>query len=237
MVPVVVVTPPEIVAIGNEDRLAFNYGRRHTGDIGDAVDAVIAPDESTTRRGPDNRLAAPEVVNEVIARALGDHERPEKMALEPWLYRLALEAIAEMTARLEELGSSVHLEDSSRRQNVEASDEPALQFHQADEGWTRESVIADRRVSNPEEKAYSDEMFALVQCALTGVDRTDREAFLLYGIEGFSLNEIADITGRHAEAVRESVQRARDCVRSAPSLAKEFNQDLFVKARSSASKY
>ncbi|MGZ5944665.1 MAG: sigma-70 family RNA polymerase sigma factor [Isosphaeraceae bacterium] len=185
----------------------------------------------------DGRLAASEVVNEVIARALGDHERPEKMALEPWLYRLALEAIAEMTARLEELGSSVHLEDSSRRQNVQASDEPALQFHQADEGWTRESVIADRRVANPEQNAYSDEMFALVQAALTGVNRTDREAFLLYGIEGFSLNEIAAITGRHPEAVRESVQRARDCVRSAPSLAKEFNHDLFVKARSSASKY
>lgn len=184
----------------------------------------------------DGRLAASEVVNEVIARALGDHERPEKMALEPWLYRLALEAIGEMTARVLELESSVHLEDSRRPQNVQASDEPALQFHQADEGWTRESVIADRRVANPEQNAYSDEMFVLVQAALTGVNRTDREAFLLYGIEGFSLNEIAAITGRHPEAVRESVQRARDCVRSAPSLAKEFHHDLFVKARSSVSK-
>jgi RNA polymerase sigma factor (sigma-70 family) len=183
----------------------------------------------------DDGLSTAEVVNEVIARALSDHDRPEKMTLEPWLYHLALQAMNEMSSRLEELQSSVHLhihiEDSRRPQNVEASDEPELQFHQPDEAWTRESTIADLRVSTPEQAAYSDEMIALVQAALRGVDRTDREAFLLYGIEGFSLDEIAAITGRHPEAVRESVQRARDCVRSAPSIASEFPQALAAKHR------
>ncbi len=169
----------------------------------------------------EDALSTPEVVDEVIARALGDHDRPEKLSLEPWLYRLALQAMNEMTARLNELESSVHLEDSRRRQNVEASDE----------SWTRESVIPDRRQSTPEQAAYSDEVIALVQAALRGADRTDREAFLLYGIEGFSLNEIAAITGRHPEAVRESVQRARDCVRSSPSIANEFHHELLVKTR------
>lgn len=178
-------------------------------------------------------LSTSEVVNEVIARALGDRERPEKLSLEPWLYRLALEAMNEMTARLQELESpdALHLEASRRRQNVQGSDEATLQFHQPDEGWTRESTIPDRRVSTPEQAAYSDEMIALVQAALRGASRTDREAFLLYGIEGFSLNEIAAITGRHVEAVRESVQRARDCVRSAPSIASEFHQELLVKTK------
>jgi RNA polymerase sigma factor (sigma-70 family) len=178
-------------------------------------------------------LSTSEVVNEVIARALGDHERPEKLSLEPWLYRLALEAMNEMTARLHELESpdALHLEDSRRRQNVEASDEAALQFHQPDEGWTRESTTPDRRVSTPEQAAYSDEMMALVQAALRGASRTDREAFLLYGLEGFSLNEIAAITGQHVEAVRESIQRARDCVRSAPAIASEFHHELLVKTR------
>ena len=179
----------------------------------------------------DGGLSTAEVVNEVIARALGDHDRPEKLSLEPWLYRLAIESMNEMTSRLHELESSthLHLEDSRRRQNVQASDEAGLQFHQADEGWTRESSIPDRRVSTPEQVAYSDEMIALVQAALRGADRTDREAFLLYGIEGFSFGEIAAITGRHEEAVSESVQRARDCVRSAPSLAGEFHQNLLGK--------
>jgi DNA-directed RNA polymerase specialized sigma24 family protein/ribosome-associated translation inhibitor RaiA len=213
-------------------------------DIGSYVNANLArlerfvdrelyfrrTDEETAVSG--DALSTPEVVDEVIARALGDHDRPEKMSLEPWLYRLALEAMNEMTSRLHELDSSVHLEDSNRRQNVEASDEASLQFHQPDEGWTRESAIPDRRVSTPEQAAYSDEVIALVQAALRGAERTDREAFLLYGIEGFSLGEIAAITGRHLEAVRESVQRARDCVRSAPSIASEFHHELLVKHRS-----
>jgi RNA polymerase sigma factor (sigma-70 family) len=130
----------------------------------------------------------------------------------------------DMSARLNDMELPVHLEDSRRRQNVEASDEPALQFHQPDEGWTKESSIADRRVSTPEQSAYSDEMGALVQAALRGVDRTDREAFLLYGIEGFSLPEISAITGRHPEAVRESIERARRHVRSSPSVAQDFPQ-------------
>jgi RNA polymerase sigma factor (sigma-70 family) len=176
-------------------------------------------------------LVASEVVNEVIARALGDHDRPEKLALEPWLYRLALDAIGEMTARLHEIESPVRLEGSRRRQNVQASDEPVLQFHQADEDWTRESAIADSRVTSPEQTAYSDEIIALVQLALEGVDRSDREAFLLFGIEGFSLDEIASITGRHADSIRESVQRARDCVRNTPNVAREFTKELFVVSR------
>ncbi len=215
-------------------------------DIGSYVNANLArlerfverelhfrrSDEAIPIPAFEDGLSTTEVVDEVIARALGDHDRPEKLSLEPWLYRLALEAMNEMTARPHELDSSVHLEDSSRRQNVEASDEAGLQFHQPDEGWTRESAIPDRRVSTPEQSAYSDEVIALVQAALRGADRTDREAFLLYGIEGFSLGEIAAITGRHLEAVRESVQHARDCVRSAPSIASEFHHELLVKHRS-----
>ena len=184
----------------------------------------------------DGVLSTSDVVNESIARALGDHDRPEKMALEPWLYRLALESIGEMTARLRELDEPVHLEESRRKQNVQASDEVNLQFHQADEGWTRESAIADRRIADPEQSAYSDEMLALVHGALRDVNRTDREAFLLYGMEGFSLNEIASITGRHSEAVRESVERARDCVRKTPTVARELQNRHFVKTRTAVSK-
>jgi DNA-directed RNA polymerase specialized sigma24 family protein/ribosome-associated translation inhibitor RaiA len=180
---------------------------------------------------PEDGLASSEVVNEVIARALGDNDRPEKISLEPWLYRLAMQAMDEMTAHLQEMTSSIHLQDSRQRQNVQASDEPGLQFHQPDEGWNRESTIPDQRVSTPEQVAYSDEVIALVQAALRGAHRVDRESFLLYGIEGFSLGEIAIITGRQVEAVRESVQRARDCVRGAPSIANEFHNDVLVRTR------
>ena len=180
---------------------------------------------------PEDDVSTAEVVDEVVARALGDGDRPEKLTLEPWLYRLAMQAMDEMSAQASDKESSIHLEDSRRPQNVRASDEPALQFHQPDEGWTRESSIPDRRVATPEQSAYSDEMIRLVGAALRGADRTDREAFLLYGMEGFSLTEIAAITGRHPEAVRESVQRARERVRSSTSVAGEFHKELFSKTR------
>jgi len=210
-------------------------------DIGSYVDANLprlerfVDRELSFRRSveeiPEDGLATSEVVNEVIARALSDHDRPEKLALEPWLYRLALESMNEMTSRLLEIETSIHLEDGRRQRNVEASDEAGLQFRQPDETWTRESTIPDRRVSTPEQEAYSDEMVALVQAALVQADRSDREAFLLYGIEGFSLDEISSITLRPLAAVRDSVQRARDCIRRAPSLAGEFHGEPLAKTR------
>lgn len=171
-------------------------------------------------------LSTDEVVDEVIAQALTDGDRPEKLALEPWLYRLAIRAMDDMSARQNDLESPVHLEDSRRRQNAEASDEAVLQFHQPDEIWTKESSIADRRLTTPEQDTYSDEVVALVQAALQGADRADREAFLLYGIEGFSLSEIAAITERHPDAVRDSIERAREQVRRTPSVAREFRERL-----------
>jgi len=89
---------------------------------------------------PEDGLTTEEVVDEVIAQALSDGDRPEKLALEPWLYRLAMQVMDEMSNPLNDPESSVRLEDSRRRQNVEASDEPALQFHQPDEGWTKVSL-------------------------------------------------------------------------------------------------
>ncbi len=186
----------------------------------------------TAEDPPVDGLSTEEVVDEVICQALSDGDRPERLALEPWLYRLAIRAMDDMGARLHDLESPVHLEDSRRRQNVEASDEAVLQFHQPDEGWTKESSIPDRRLTTPEQAAYSDEMVTLVQSALRGADRADREAFLLYGIEGFSLEEIAVITGRDDGAVRESIERARRQVRNAPSVANEFPGSLLKKTGS-----
>src|SRR5207237_8120826 len=111
----------------------------------------------------ENSITKEEIIDEVIARALGDGpEKPERLALEPWLYRLAIRSINDLAARGQDDGSSVRLEESARRPNVRASDEPELQYHQPDEALTDEKVIADTRVATPEEIAYSDEMITLV---------------------------------------------------------------------------
>jgi DNA-directed RNA polymerase specialized sigma24 family protein len=181
-------------------------------------DADQIPGESVSRE---------EVVDEVVARALGDGgEKPDRLAIEPWLYRLAILAMDDLGGRSEERFSPVHLEESTRTPNIRASDEPELQFHQPDETLTGESTIADRRVATPEDIAYSDEMMTLVQFALGRASRTEREVFILHAIEGFSVEEIAAITDRGAEQVRLSIVAARDHLRRSPPLASRFRDQL-----------
>ncbi len=166
-----------------------------------------------------------EVVDEVIARALGDGgEKPDRLALEPWLYRLAIRALDDLSVRSEESLSAVPLEVSARKQNVRASDESELQFHQPDEMLTEESVIADRRAATPEDIASSDEMVSLVQYALNGAKRPDREVFILHTIEGFSVEEICEITDRRQEEIRSSILAARDHLRRSPPIAHRFRE-------------
>jgi RNA polymerase sigma factor (sigma-70 family) len=168
---------------------------------------------------PDS-ITKEEVIDEVIVRALSNAgEKPERVALEPWLYRLAMCSITDFAASASESQSSVHLEESTRRPNVRASDEPELQFHQPDETVTGETVIADRRIATPEDIASSDEILALVQFALRDANRPDREAFVLHGMEGFSVEEIAVITDRESAEVRRSIELAREHLRQSAPLA------------------
>ena len=164
-----------------------------------------------------------EVIDEAIAAALGDHlEKPERLALEPWLYRQALRALDQLSRADETNGNAVHLEESTRRQNVKGSDEPELQFHQPDESITGETVIADSRVATPEQILASDELLRLIASALRDLGSGPREAFILHAIEGFSVEEIVAITGQPAERVLAFVTAARDHLRRAPGLAQQF---------------
>ena len=170
-------------------------------------------------------ISKDDVVHEAIVNALGDgSDKPERLALEPWLYRLAMRAIDQMSSGPDEHNGNVHLEDSARKRNVKASDEPELQFHQPDEAILGETVIADRRVSTPEQIASSDEMLRLVEVALRGTDRSAREAFILYAVEGFTPDEIAAITDRTLDDVRASVTVAQEHLRKSAMFATPSRQ-------------
>jgi DNA-directed RNA polymerase specialized sigma24 family protein len=175
---------------------------------------------------PDS-LSTDEVIDETIAAALGDgQEKPERLALEPWLYRLALRALDDLSQVDESDGNAVHLEDSARRRNVKGSDEPELQFHQPDEAITGATVIADSRVATPEQILASDEMLRLIASALRDLSSGPREAFILNAIEGFGVDEIVAITGHPAARVLGFISSARDHLRQAPALAREFHGRL-----------
>jgi DNA-directed RNA polymerase specialized sigma24 family protein len=176
---------------------------------------------------PVGAVTQEEVIDETIAAALGDHlEKPERLALEPWLYRLALRALDDLSRTDESDGHAVHLEDSARRPNVKASDEPELQFHQPDESITGATVTADVRIATPEQILASDEILRLIASALRDLGSGPREAFILYAVEGFTIDEIMAITALPADCVLGFISSARDHLRKAPGLAREFRGRL-----------
>ena len=149
-----------------------------------------------------------DVVSEAVANALGDHpDKPELMKLEPWMHRLATLAINSLVAEGRN-ENNVPLERSRGVQNVQASDEARLQFHQPDEKLFEENVIADPVSKNPEELAAQHEQIDLIEATLGDAGHNEREAFILYTVEGFTLEEIADITNHTVEEVRAAVRKA-----------------------------
>lgn len=172
------------------------------------------------------QLRTEEVVDEAIANALGDGDKPERLALEAWLYRLSLRAVDELARRSQEEVVSIPLEHPARQPNFRASYEPQLQYHQPDEDIVTRDIIPDPRLATPEASAASVEMVNLVEIALLSAKREDREAFLLFAIEGFTPEEIAAISDRPVEAVRASISAAREHLRKTLPVPDEFKDKL-----------
>jgi RNA polymerase sigma factor (sigma-70 family) len=174
-----------------------------------------------------DQVSPEEVVDEAVANALDNGEdKPELVSLEPWLYRLARRAIDQLASRNGEQVAQVPLDHAYRQTDVHDADELQMQFHQPDEAVNNEDVIADVRASTPEASAASDEMIALVEYALLGTKPEDREAFLLYAVEGFTPDEIAVITSRPVDAARTSIARARAHLRKSLVAPDKFKDKL-----------
>ncbi len=167
-------------------------------------------------RGQPNleRIATEEVIDEVIANALDDRkERPEKVALEPWLYRLARRAMDRLANQSRPEAPSISVNLLVPREKDDGHDEVIQEYDQPDEMLTNENLIADGRTATPEDIASNDEVVAMVDAALLHTRHEDREAFILNTMEGFTVQEIGAITERPEQEVRESIRRAREHLR------------------------
>ncbi len=187
--------------------------------------------ESQGRLQP-GQVAVEDVVGEAIGNALSDQQdSPEPIHVEPWVHRLARQAIDQLALENREDGH-VPLERSRGEQNVRATDEAKLQFHQPDEQLSEEDVIADRSANNPEELAARDELIRLVETTLRSGGRDQAEAFILYAIEGFTAEEIADITSRTVEEVRASIRKGREHLQRALPIQDALKERLLEHSRS-----
>ena len=177
-------------------------------------------------------ISAEEIVDQAVADALDDKvEKPDRIGIEPWLYRLAIRAVDDFVAWRSDGQSEIELHGVRQRRRERASDEARLQYHQPDEAMTNESGIPDRRAPTPEELAYTDEMVALVQLALAGAAPQDRESFVLHAMEGFTVEEIAAITDHKREEIEKSIARTRERLRNGFALNNPFRKRLFQETR------
>jgi RNA polymerase sigma factor (sigma-70 family) len=157
----------------------------------------------------EGQIAREEVIDEVIVSALSqDDGRTQLLSLESWFHRLALQAIRRLiTANADT--ASISLDEPAGKQNVTGSDENVLQYHQPDDSLPEESIICDVSVRTPEEIIAGDEMVAQLEAVLREVSTQEREAFVLFTLEGFTVEEIARLTGCPPDKVRQSVHQAR----------------------------
>jgi RNA polymerase sigma factor (sigma-70 family) len=157
----------------------------------------------------EDQITREEVIDEVIVSALS-HEGGKRELLSPesWFHRLALQAIRRLIHDNADT-ATISLDAPAGIQNVTGSDESVLQYHQPDDSLPEESIIRDESVRTPEEIMAGDEMVAQLDLVLGGVKAGDREAFVLYTLEGFTVDEISRLAGRSAEQVRQSIHDAR----------------------------
>jgi RNA polymerase sigma factor (sigma-70 family) len=157
----------------------------------------------------DDQITREEVIDEVIVSALS-HEggRMELLSPENWFHRLAVQAIRRLIHDNADT-ANISLDAPAGIQNVTGSDENVLQYHQPDDSLPEGSIIRDESVRTPEEIMAGDEMVAQLDIVLRGVRSNDREAFILYTLEGFTVDEISRLAGRPAEQVRQSIHDAR----------------------------
>jgi DNA-directed RNA polymerase specialized sigma24 family protein len=121
-------------------------------------------------------------------------------------------------------GGAVHVETAARGANDRASDEPEFPFLAPDESITEETLIADPRISTPEQIVGSREVVRLIAGALRNVASGQREAFMLHAMEGFSVEQIAAITGDPPEQVAHAISATRDHLRKSPQMTGHFRE-------------
>jgi RNA polymerase sigma factor (sigma-70 family) len=157
----------------------------------------------------EDQISREEVIDEVIVSALS-HEggRQQLLTLESWFHRLAIEAIRRLIRANADTGS-VSLDAPAGVQNVTGSDENVLQYHQPDDSLPEESIIRDENMRTPEEIMAGDEMVAQLDIVLREVQTHDREAFVLFTLEGFTVEEISRLAGRSVDQVRHSIEHTR----------------------------
>jgi RNA polymerase sigma factor (sigma-70 family) len=184
-----------------------------------------------TDRIREDQITREEVLDEVIVSALSQEDgKTQLLSPESWFHRLALQAIRRLIHDNADT-ANISLDAPAGIQNVTGSDENVLQYHQPDDSLPEESIIRDESVRTPEEIMAGDEMVAQLDIVLREVRSNDREAFVLYTLEGFTVDEISRLAGRPVEQVRQSIHDARTHIKAKLPAQNQLRKSLLHHSR------
>lgn len=179
----------------------------------------------------EDQITREEVIDEVIVSALSQEDgKTQLLSLESWFHRLAVHAIRRLITANADTGN-LSLDAPAGIQNVTGSDENVLQYHQPDDSLPEESIIRDQNVRTPEEIMAGDEMVAQLDLVLQGIHAQDREAFVLFTLEGFTVDEISRLAGRPVDKVRESIRHARTHIQQKLPVQNQLRHSLLHHSR------
>jgi len=179
----------------------------------------------------EDQITREEVLDEVIVSALSQEDgKTQLLSPESWFHRLALQAIRRLIHDNADT-ANISLDAPAGIQNVTGSDENVLQYHQPDDSLPEESIIRDESVRTPEEIMAGDEMVAQLDIVLREVRSNDREAFVLYTLEGFTVDEISRLAGRPVEQVRQSIHDARTHIKAKLPAQNQLRRSLLHHSR------
>jgi RNA polymerase sigma factor (sigma-70 family) len=177
------------------------------------------------------QITVDEVIAEVMVAALS-HENGNANLLpeENYFQRLALRAIRQLMNDNADV-AEVSLDAPAGMPNVTGSDENVLQYHQPDDRVNGENLIPDSGSRTPEEIFASEEMSAQLDSALHHVGARDREAFILFTLEGFTIEEIARLSDRPHDDIRQSIHHARERIQKTLPEQNDLRQSLLQRSR------
>jgi RNA polymerase sigma factor (sigma-70 family) len=228
------VTPPKPVAAPKTDEAAVAdvelWLSANLRKLEEFIDQELRFQVEADRIRED-QITREEVLDEVIVSALSQEDgRTQLLSPESWFHRMALQAIRRLIHDNADT-ANISLDAPAGIQNVTGSDEIVLQYHQPDDSLPEESIIRDESVRTPEEIMAGDEMVAQLDIILREVRSNDREAFVLYTLEGFTVDEISRLAGRPAEQVRQSIHDARTHIKEKLPTQNQLRRSLLHHSR------
>lgn len=182
----------------------YNFVRR---------EIAIAQAQVDLHRGD---LTVEEIVDEVALMALEDFDaRPADLSFRSWLFQLTLDVIKRRKRELEAQRSPViSFEDKNSVGEPARLEDEVYDFFQPDQHVCLKDLIPGGELPTPEEALAEREVQQHINRALAQLPRRWREAFVLYSVEGLTLEEVARVTRQPVDATRRAIELARELLRA-----------------------